>query len=199
MFCLNAGCFIEDELAATDGGGLAGSSSGGPRGGSDGESGLFVGMTAAHNATRADLAPGVSLPDLSWSQELADFAQEWSDALASRCGVIEHRVQRSYGENIALRGSTRMLEPFSAEEAVAGWAAEEACWDFGTIRGSEQCDATCTDAINSNGCGHYTQLVWRDTERVGCGYSTCDADRLTFEIWVCNYDPPGNFVGQAPY
>lgn len=201
MSCLNLGCFLEDELAATDGGGRAGSgsSAGGAPGGSDGESGIFVGMTAAHNAARADLSPEVSLPVLSWSQDLADFAQEWSDNLASRCGVIEHRNQRSYGENIALRSSTRVTQPFSPREVVAGWAAEEACWDFGTIQGSERCDAACAADINSSGCGHYTQIIWRDTERVGCGYSSCVDERLTFEIWVCNYDPPGNFIGQAPY
>jgi pathogenesis-related protein 1 len=82
---------------------------------------------------------------------------------------------------------------------VAGWVAEEACWDFGTIRGSERCDADCAQSLNSNGCGHYTQVVWRNTQRVGCGYSTCQSQGYTFEIWVCNYDPPGNFIGQTPY
>jgi hypothetical protein len=77
--------------------------------------------------------------------------------------------------------------------------AEVACWEFGTIRGSEQCDTACVQDLNSNGCGHYTQVVWRNTERVGCGYSTCQAQGFNFEVWVCNYDPPGNFIGQAPY
>lgn len=162
-----------------------------------GETGVFVGMTAAHNAARAELE--VSLPELEWSEELAEFAQQWSDDLASRCGVIEHRAQNRYGENIAVRGSSRLIAPFSPEEAVAGWVAEEACWDFGTINGSERCDLECAADINTNGCGHYTQVIWQSTRRVGCGYSTCPADGFTFEVWVCNYDPPGNFVGQTPY
>jgi len=44
-------------------------------------------------------------------------------------------------------------------------------------------------------CGHYTQIVWRDTKQVGCGVAR-DNRR---EIWVCNYDPPGNWVGHRPY
>jgi hypothetical protein len=162
----------------------------------DGETGIFVGVTAAHNETREELG----LPDLTWSPEIAEFAQEWSDSLADdACGTISHRDQRQYGENIAIRGSTRAGDVFTPEAAVAGWVAEVACWEFGTIRGSEQCDTACVEDLNSNGCGHYTQVVWRNTERVGCGYSTCQAQGFNFEVWVCNYDPPGNFIGQAPY
>ncbi|MBT3220365.1 MAG: hypothetical protein HN348_14865 [Proteobacteria bacterium] len=48
----------------------------------------------------------------------------------------------------------------------------------------------------SDGCGHYTQLVWSSTERVGCAFDNC-ADGS--EIWMCTYDPPGNVVGEKPY
>jgi pathogenesis-related protein 1 len=168
-------------------------------GAAPGETGIFVGMTAAHNAARAALGIDPPLPDLEWSPELATFAQQWSDNLTSECGTIEHRMQNMYGENIATRGSSSIRAPFSPEEAVDGWDAEVACWDYGTINGTESCDADCATALFSNGCGHYTQLVWRNTRRVGCGYSTCEARGLSWEIWVCNYDPPGNYIGQTPY
>jgi pathogenesis-related protein 1 len=163
----------------------------------EGETGIFVGMTAAHNAAREALEEG--LPPLEWSPQIAEFSQQWSDTLAGQCGTIEHRVQDSYGENIAMRGSTRVAEPFSPQDAVDGWVAEVACWEFGTISGTESCDAECVGDLNSNGCGHYTQVVWRNTRRLGCGYSTCENGNFTYEIWVCNYDPPGNFIGQEPY
>jgi pathogenesis-related protein 1 len=167
-------------------------------GAATGETGIFVGMTAAHNAAREALDEG--LPDLTWSPQIAEFSQQWSDTLAAQeCGTIEHRDQRDYGENIAMRGSTRLSQPFSPEEAVDGWVSEVACWDFGTISGTESCDAACVAGLHSNGCGHYTQVVWRNTRQVGCGYSTCENGNFTYEIWVCNYDPPGNFIGQAPY
>lgn len=186
------GCEVEDLL---DGGGSPQPSV--TAGGT--EAGVFVGVTEAHNAARGALGASAALGALEWSEELAVFAQQWSDSLAERCGTIEHRDQDGFGENIALRGSSRVVEPFSGEEAVAGWVAEDACWDYGTIRGSERCDSACIEGLNSNGCGHYTQVVWRDTRFVGCGYSTCERQDITFEIWVCNYDPPGNYIGQAPY
>jgi len=153
-------------------------------------------MIDAHNSVRRSLDEPE--PDVSWSEELAAYATDWAAELARGCAGIRHREQDRYGENIAMRGSSRVTRAFSPEEVVAGWAAESACWEFGTINGSERCDSACVGGLNSNGCGHYTQLVWRDTERVGCGLSTCE-NGYDYEIWVCNYDPPGNFIGEAPY
>lgn len=199
-------------MSALGGGGqtATGGSGGvmGPFPAEPGETGFSVGMTAAHNATRAELGLNPPLPDLTWSEELADFAQEWADTLANsaNCGTIFHRDQRMYGENIAFRGSSRLTVEYAPEEAVESWAAEIACWDYGTIlgnrapsAGSESCDPVCIAKQNSSGCGHYTQLIWRNTREVGCAYSTCIDGRFTDEIWVCNYNPPGNFVGQTPY
>jgi hypothetical protein len=79
-------------------------------GAGDGESGIFVGVTAAHNEARE----GLGLPDLTWSPEIAEFAQQWSDSLAENdCGSIAHRDQRRYGENIAMSGSTREGDTFA--------------------------------------------------------------------------------------
>jgi hypothetical protein len=44
-------------------------------------------------------------------------------------------------------------------------------------------------------CGHYTQVVWRSTHLVGCGMVSCGGS----EVWVCNYSPAGNYVGERPY
>jgi hypothetical protein len=41
----------------------------------------------------------------------------------------------------------------------------------------------------------YTQIIWDKTRAVGCAVAT---DRRR-EVWVCNYDPPGNVVGYRPY
>jgi hypothetical protein len=201
-------------MTALSGGGQSGAGGGsmGPFPAEPGETGIFVGMTAAHNVARAELSveEGLNppLPDLTWSEDLADFAQEWADTLANsaNCGTIFHRDQRMYGENIAFHGTTARGEEYAPEEAVASWVAEVACWEYGTILGnrapsasSESCDQMCVDEQHSSGCGHYTQVVWRNTREVGCGYATCNDGRFNDAIWVCNYNPPGNFVGQTPY
>ena len=70
----------------------------------------------------------------------------------------------------------------SPQQVVDAWADEAR--DYG-IRTS-----TCTAV-----CRHYTQIVSRSTRAVGCGVAGGD-DR---EIWVCEYDPPGNMVGYRSY
>jgi hypothetical protein len=44
--------------------------------------------------------------------------------------------------------------------------------------------------------GHYTQMVWRNTTKVGIASVICP-DGAT--IIVANYDPPGNYMGEKAY
>jgi hypothetical protein len=179
------------------------------------ETGRLAGITAAHNAVRAMVKSSIPLPPLTWSQTLADYAQQWATSLASNaatCAAPQHRpgsqlVALDYGENLATfggagfarRDSSTPLNVSTAVQAVDAWAAEEMCWTYGTIRGTERCNMTCTRALHSDGCGHYTQVVWRQSRQVGCGVATCKNGALTEDIWICNYAPAGNFVGKAPY
>ena len=91
-----------------------------------------------------------------------------------------------------------------AQQAVDGWAAEVSCWTYGTIsglgvQGTEKCNQACYMAMRSDGCGHYTQIVWRKSTQLGCGVASCNSARGKQDIWICNYSPAGNFAGMAPY
>jgi len=123
----------------------------------------------AHNRFRAKHCA----PALTWSKDVARVAQRWADELASRC-VIQHSAGE-YGENLAA-GSAEIVD---AGHTVAMWYDEVAKYDF-------------KHGGFSMHTGHFTQLVWRDTARLGCGVSECKGLR----IWVCNYDPPGNVQGE---
>lgn len=143
------------------------------------EPGRLAGITAAHNRVRE----GLSIAPLTWSPELARFAQAWADALQRRGCALEHRPDRGpdaqrFGENLY----SATGHAASAAEVVDGWAEEVR--DFNPKTG--RCKGIC---------GHYTQIVWRASERLGCAMAACGAT----EVWVCNYDPPGNFIGQRPY
>jgi uncharacterized protein YkwD len=130
-------------------------------------------MLEAHNAVRAK----VGVPPLEWSDSLARYAGEWARALI-RSGDFQHRNQNQYGENLfTITGGTA-----SPRQVVEGWASEARNYDYRANR--------CRGV-----CGHYTQIVWRDTRRVGCGAARSGRR----EVWVCNYDPPGNWRGRRPY
>ncbi|KAB2622246.1 hypothetical protein D8674_024428 [Pyrus ussuriensis x Pyrus communis] len=45
-------------------------------------------------------------------------------------------------------------------------------------------------------CDHYTQIIWKDTEQVGCARYKCSSGSL---LVVCEYYLPGNWVGMDPY
>ena len=47
--------------------------------------------------------------------------------------------------------------------------------------------------------GHYTQVIWAATTRVGCGRVTCTRQSQQWTLVVCNYSPRGNVLGQPVY
>jgi pathogenesis-related protein 1 len=172
--------------------------------GVDGEKGRMVGMTAAHNAVRAMVETTMSLPELTWSNELAAYAQEWADNLATTTCLPKHRTgaelqAKGYGENWAFFTSFGSTPSDTAKTAVGLWASEKECWTYGTFWESEKCDVACYQAKGTDGCGHYTQIVWRESTQVGCGLATCSSSGQLNSIWICNYAPAGNFIGQKPY
>jgi pathogenesis-related protein 1 len=129
----------------------------------------------AQNAVRAH----VGLPPLAWSDTLSRAAEEWADTLI-KDGTFRHNPHPHYGENLyAITGGE-----FLPQQIVNGWAAESKDYDHRTNR----CKP---DRI----CGHYTQIVWRDTKEVGCGVARGGGR----EVWVCEYWPPGNWAGMRPY
>lgn len=142
------------------------------------------GITAAHNAVReaVEPAPKVPLPPLVWDEDVAAVAQ----AYAERC-VYGHS-QGDYGENLFAQAGKEA----TADEVVKAWADESSLYDYGT--------GSCAGK-----CGHYTQIVWRDSTRVGCGVANCTTgspfgpEFPNWQYWVCNYDPPGNWKGEKPY
>ncbi len=145
----------------------------GDRGPSVEAASLADNMLAAHNAVRQ----AVGVPALACSGQLAAFAQQWADELVAR-GKFVHRRNSPYGENLYEIAGART----NPRGVVDQWAAESKNYRYGSN--------TCLGV-----CGHYTQIVWRDTRRVGCAV----AGTATTEVWVCNYDPPGNWIGKRPY
>ncbi|TGZ36199.1 hypothetical protein CRM22_011400 [Opisthorchis felineus] len=53
---------------------------------------------------------------------------------------------------------------------------------------------TCTPGKT---CLHYTQMVWAHSTLLGCGVTECPENGTT--LFVCDYKPPGNYMGAKPY
>ena len=46
--------------------------------------------------------------------------------------------------------------------------------------------------------GHFTQLVWKETSRVGFGRATVTFENDARELVVARYSSKGNFVSMSP-
>ncbi len=147
-------------------------------------------MVAAHNHWRA----AVGVPPLTYSAELATASQKWADHLqrSNHCRMQHSKPEGRYGENLywgsAVEWSNgkRELQQVSSTTVVDDWAGERKDYDYATNR-----------CATGKACGHYTQVVWRTTTTVGCAVAVCEDSRE--QVWVCRYQPPGNWVGQKPY
>ncbi|XP_022988980.1 pathogenesis-related protein PRB1-3-like [Cucurbita maxima] len=129
----------------------------------------------AHNAARALVGVG----PVQWDATVASYAQQYANLRINDCQLIHSGGP--YGENIAW-GSSNL----SGTAAVQLWVAEKQYYNYNT----NSCAA-------GKVCGHYTQVVWRNSVRIGCAKVICANNAGTFI--TCNYDPRGNIIGQMPY
>ena len=174
-------------VAAGGAGGAPGSGAGGSGGmpGGSGEPAELTGITDLHNRERRK----VGVPGLAWDPALAAIAQAWAAKCTDKdapSGLVDHNPNRgvgyqgSVGENIF--GSTATP---SAQQAVGSWVGELQSYNYA--------QNTCSGV-----CGHYTQVVWKTTQKVGCAVYTCNSLKFSGTL-VCNYSPAGNVNGQRPY
>jgi hypothetical protein len=187
--------------AAGSGGssGLAGAAPGTGGGGSSGSHAnplaqdVIDAFVAAHNQARSGPltpTPSPPLPPVSWDAILADSVYDYAIECHGMNGLLSHNADRStdyqalggsgyVGENIY--GSSGGATP---DDAVSLWMSEAPSYDYGSG--------------NIGSAGHYTQIVWRDSVRIGCAIVDCPA--LTYHNTViCDYAPGGNISGQKPY
>nr|XP_040220219.2 uncharacterized protein LOC120948192 isoform X1 [Anopheles coluzzii]XP_040220220.2 uncharacterized protein LOC120948192 isoform X1 [Anopheles coluzzii]XP_040220221.2 uncharacterized protein LOC120948192 isoform X1 [Anopheles coluzzii]XP_040220222.2 uncharacterized protein LOC120948192 isoform X1 [Anopheles coluzzii]XP_040220223.2 uncharacterized protein LOC120948192 isoform X1 [Anopheles coluzzii]XP_049462659.1 uncharacterized protein LOC120948192 isoform X1 [Anopheles coluzzii]XP_04946266 len=134
----------------------------------------------AHNEYRT--RHGV-LP-LKLSKRLCRYAEEWAKVIAAR-GVLVHRSNSAYGENIfcswssSSTGSSASSVCVSGREPVENWYSEIDLHVFGKEPATLK-------------TGHFTQVVWKDSRELGVGVARNRSGQV---FVVANYDPPGNYIG----
>lgn len=132
-----------------------------------------------HNRERLE----VGAPPLSWDRSLAVAALAYAPVLAAR-GRLVHSSSVSrpgQGENLWMGTHAR----YSLQSMFQGWAGEKKDFRPGAIPNVSRTGKFAD-------VGHYTQIIWRGTARVGCAVQQTPA----WDYLVCRYAPPGNFIGQ---
>jgi len=139
-------------------------------------------ILSVHNRERAEVGTG----PLNWNDDLARDAQVWANHLAS-IGTLEHAgrdVNPNSGENLWMGTAGA----YDYAQMAQGWADEKSWFRYGTF-----------PDVSSDGnwasVGHYTQMIWKNTTEVGCAVATGGG----WDVLVCRYNPPGNYMGEKPY
>lgn len=139
-------------------------------------------LLRTHNRERALVG---SAP-LQWDPQLQAAAAAYAEELAAT-ERFEHSPSVSLlgqGENlwVGTRGA------FTPERMVGNWASGSSIFQPGVF-------PNVSRTGNWTDVGHYTQIIWRQTQSVGCAISSSNK----FDYLVCRYAPQGNVVGmRAP-
>lgn len=115
------------------------------------------------------------VPNVTWNQTLADYAANY----ATQCST-SHSGSPYYGENLAYGGYT------NPSYYIYLWYNEIQNYNF-------------SNPGFSKTTGHFTQVVWKDSIQIGCGWVSSCASTLGVDYpnyLACEYYPYGNVDGE---
>ncbi|RXN38698.1 GLIPR1 1 [Labeo rohita] len=152
---------------------------------------FIEGCVREHNRHRTSVSPSAAnMRYMTRDEGLAVTAQAWARFCVFKHNIHLREVKRmhpiftSVGENIWAGAPYSSFKP---ESAVKSWADEVRDYHYDTNQ--------CTKV-----CGHYTQVVWADSYKVGCAAQACPngVAETHFStqpgvIFVCNYATAGNY------
>ena len=141
---------------------------------------LLLRLLVPHNVERSHWGVG----PLQWDAGLASAADAYAADLArtNRWGHRAKAARPGQGENLWMgsRGA------FSPEQMVGGWLSEAGHYRRGVFPNVSRTGAW-------SDVGHYTQIIWRQTTRVGCAIRS----NGRWDYLVCRYSPHGNVDGRV--
>ncbi len=164
-----------------------------------------------HNRARKDgdrhLPNGLPpLPAVRWNCDVAAVAQTWANQSRGTQGHSTNAWrQQQFAARTGLRGNAAAL---GENLAWAGGSAPSVVQPV--VKGVTDWDDERQLYNHSNGdcngvCGHYTQIIWRESTQIGCGVVR---DQIRFpggdRTWPhgyflnCNYHNVGNMNGDNP-
>ncbi|XP_076820123.1 uncharacterized protein LOC143465620 [Clavelina lepadiformis] len=136
-----------------------------------------------HNQLRSTLHSS-DMRFMTWDDELAQISADYG----TKCQFSHNqegshsKFKNSIGENIYVAKSPP--QTFDVSRAIQLWFDEKAEFDYKAL--------TCTPGAK---CGHYTQIAWAKTYKVGCSLTMCDevtGFHKDSHLFICNYSPAGN-------
>ena len=125
----------------------------------------------------------MGMPPLVWDNSLGTAAAGYATqmAMTGRFAHSDRSLRRGTGENLWMGTHGA----FSVEAMVGGWASEKRFFRAGTF-------PNVSRTGDWEDVGHYTQMIWPTTQRVGCALAATQRA----EYLVCRYSGAGNIDGR---
>ncbi|KAJ6216101.1 hypothetical protein RDWZM_010601 [Blomia tropicalis] len=161
----------------------------------------FRNLIASGNESNLGFPSASDMLRMEWDNELAYVAQMHANQckFAHDCNTCRRTGRNQFvGQNLYVYQSSRTTVNQQWRFVIKEWYDE--------IKIAPPIVANSFDLFNLN-IGHFTQIAWASTNRIGCGYVTYDlsgseAENSIFktgQLYTCNYAPGGNFLGEPMY
>ncbi|NXT84325.1 CRIS protein, partial [Zapornia atra] len=136
-----------------------------------------------HNALRRQVKPTASnMMKVKWCVKAAENSKKWADKCSLHHSPADMRKTTvQCGENLFMSSA-----PVKWDQVVQAWYNEEKNFEYGT--GAKPKGAVI---------GHYTQVVWHNSDKIGCAVSYCPNSVYKY-FYVCQYCPAGNIIPSIP-
>lgn len=130
------------------------------------------------------------VPNLVWDDKVAANAQAWADK-----GLFDHSQENQRVIDGSQCGESMYWgEPVAVgSDAVGVWYSEiESTSPYGLATSI----LDTKDAATHRQIGHYTQVIWKSTTKLGCGKGRASLQSKSGDLWICQYCSSGNVIGQ---
>nr|AII97542.1 BLTX139 [Nephila pilipes] len=158
-------------------------------------------IVRVHNEYRDKVATGretaaggmptaANMMEMVWDDELAAIAQKHAETCKFHhdCYACRQVDRFIVGQNIYMSMSYNYPEKSNWRQMIKAFYDE-----------IEQFDKKFIKPFVFGSYGHFTQVVWAKSWRVGCGRSLYKAKGWFTSFLVCNYGPAGNMMGDEMY
>ncbi|XP_052740757.1 uncharacterized protein LOC112053559 [Bicyclus anynana] len=144
------------------------------------------------------LPAAANMKKIVWSKELATFAQRWVDQCdqslkpdrKDKCRDLD---DSEVGQSIVTITGSSSYEKLRVQSMVEVWFMESMDYT-GSV--------TYYNQSREQKTNYFTQLIWADTDKVGCGkarFFVKTAKPIIIDRLVCNFAPKGNLHGKPVY
>lgn len=136
----------------------------------------------AHNALRAQHGA----PPLEWDETCAQSAQRAAQECMDQGQMHHNNIDDGQGQNLFMSSKGGQANEDGGKVATTAWYSEIKDYDF-------------NDPGFGGSTGHFTQLVWKGTTKVGMCKVRGDQDGMDTVYIAANYAPSGNITNDGMF